>query len=1246
MILDPADRYLPMEGLVQTRPQVAVAVSSAFDFVKHMGERDMKSVLRLAGFLPFILALMLVIIPAPTIAQVSNGSISGSIADPQGGAVPDATVVATSKATSQALTTTSDNAGLFRLSLVPPGTYRIEISKPGFRKAAFDNVEVAVGADRGLGAVKLEIGEVSATVEVSSALPLVENTEAQVTNEFNSANIATFPGVLENQGLDFLALTVPGVASNRDLGFSNTNGPGFEVNGIRGRNNDQQIDGQNNNDNSVAGPGLFVTDPEFVQEYQITTSNFSAEYGRNSGSVVNIITKSGTNTVHGSVYGTESNSVLNALSNTQKAFEGLKKPARFNDEFTGGTIGGPLWADHVFFFGGFDNEIVSQKQVYTSGVDNTGGGVGSLTPTPNGIATMLACYGNTPSLQALQNFGPYAIKGGSPTPIASTITTFHVANCTDAIARDIELAQVTRTLPTGSKSYNFPMRLDIQTAKNHFYGRYLYNRSTFYNADSFFGASAGYPNNVPALSQDYGFSWVRTLSNRMSNEFRASYGRLNVQFGGNTIGSVPGQGNLGDAIARVSFSSTTPLLGYGPATNEPQGRIVNTYQFQDNWSYFLGRHGLKAGVNFTYQRSPNVFLPNFNASYRFSNWGTYGLDTPNRIQIAQGNPELDFREKDTFAYFGDDFKVKNNLTLNLGITYTYYGQPANLFHTLTVKNQSGSSPLWNPAVPSSATIFPQIPAPKNSWGPGVGFAWTPGFGGRLTGNGKTVVRGGYRYVYDPPFYNIYLNIASSAPIVFLQTLSTAKGALPVGTHQLLASPTGVNNRADLAPALVRGVFDPRTFNDTNIASDFGPQKTHEWSLGIQREITQGVVFEARYVGNHALNLFQSTNGNPRIDGLQAAFPSLVPSGLTPCTTPTTILGPGQATHPELGRVSCNLGIVRERTNSAYSDYNGAQFELRSNQLWHQLTLKTNYTFSKTTDNASEIFSTFGGGGTSAFSQNQLNFRGAEHGLSGIDFPNSWTIAAYEEIPLYRSQQGLLGRILGGWGVSATYFITSGQPYTPIQSALNGSVAGQQPYYDIGMVNAFYQTFDQALRPYLGNPSAPITAVGIYAGDACSIYATTGTEPICNPAIANSLVSLTALNPNTSTPAALAAYTPAVVTNKDVRFIANTPTSNTVFNNPFGNVARNYARDAWTNIGNFQFFKTVKVKENFKVQWHMSMLNVFNHPNFSSVDPFLDDAGLSSEGTGFGVPALTSGGLQNGTVGAPGRKISFGIKLLW
>src|SRR6266850_5702011 len=349
------------------------------------GATNMKRVVSAVSLaLVFVLAFALLgMAVTPAYAQVSKGSISGSVTDPQGALVTGASVTAVSKDTNQSTTTESDSSGLFRIGLLPPGTYRVEVTKQGFRKTVFDNVDVSVGADRGLGAIKLEVGEVSATVEVSSAAPLIQSTEAQVTNSFTAATLQTFAGVLENQGLDNLALTVPGVVNNRDLGFSNTNGTGFAVNGIRGRNNDQQIDGQNNNDNSVAGPGIFLSDAEFVCEYQSTTSNFSAEYGRNSGSVVNLITKSGTNNVHGSVYGTESSSKLNALSNTDKAFVGLKRPARFNDEFTGGTVGGPLWKDHVFFFGGFDNEIVSQRQVYSSGNE---------TPTPTGIATLAACY--------------------------------------------------------------------------------------------------------------------------------------------------------------------------------------------------------------------------------------------------------------------------------------------------------------------------------------------------------------------------------------------------------------------------------------------------------------------------------------------------------------------------------------------------------------------------------------------------------------------------------------------------------------------------------------------------------------------------------------------------------------------------------------------------------------------------------------------------------------------------------------
>ncbi len=1130
-------------------------------------------------------------------AQVSKGSVSGSVVDPQGASVPNALIKIVNKGTNETVTVTSDSAGLFRFALLSIGTYRLEISKAGFNTTAVDEIEVTLGADRGLGPIGLQVGDVTSTVEVDFALPLMESSEAQVTNAFSSSSVSTFPGVLENQGLDFLALTIPGVANSRDAGFSNTNGVGFSVNGIRGRNNDQQVDGQNNNDNSVGGPGLTLSDPHFVDEYQIITNNFGPEYGRNSGSVVNISTKAGTNNVHGEVYGTESNSALDSLSNTQKAFEKLTKVPRFNDEFTGGTIGGPLVRDHVFFFGGFDNEIVSQQQVFASGL---------LTPTPAGLATLAACFPNSTAVQALEKFGPFGVQGGNPTPQNPTTPASAGAAGFVSGCPGVEVGGVQRLLSTGSKSYNFPIRLDIQTDKNHFSGRYLFNRSTFFNTDSFGTAAAGYPVNVPALSQDYAFSWVRTISTRMSNEFRASYGRLNVEFGGNSIGdTVPNQQNIGDALAQVTFSDPR-LLAFGPATNAPQGRIVNTYQLQDNWSYFLGPHALKAGVNFTYQRSPNAFLPNLNGAFRFADFAAVGNNDPNRIRIASGNSDLDFREKDTFLYFGDDFKIKKNLTLNLGIDWSYYGQPANLFNRLTTANETGPNPLFDPNLPLAVRTFPSLNAPKNSWAPAVGFAWTPGFGGKLTGNGKTVIRGGYRIAYDPAFYNIYLNISSSAPVALLNTLT---GTTAAGLS-LPAVPTGPNVRSLLAPNLRTGVFDPRVFNETSVPPNFEPQMTHEWTLGIQREIAGGAVFEARYVGNHGSRLYQSINGNPEIAGLAAAFPNLIPAGETPCPA-------GQAVVPQaVGRINCNEGVLRQRTNTGVSDYNGLQLELRSNQLWHQLTLRTNYTYSKTTDNVDDIFGTGVAGGTSAFSQSQVNFTGSEHGLSGLDFPHTFSMTFYEQIPAFRSQQGLLGHVLGGWAVAGTYFITSGQPYTPIQFALNGG----GPLYDNAFTAAFAGTVDQNLRPFLANSGAPVNTVGIFAGDACNDFGVG-----CQLATTQ-LVSLNAINKGDTV------GTP--VTNKDVRFIANTPVATTVFNSPFGNIARNSLRDARTNTGNFSLSKDFKVKERLNVTFHTTMTNVFNHPNFGSVageggiDPFIDDAALQQERTGFADPTLQDGGIRS------------------
>ena len=1212
-----------------------------------------------------IVVLALTLIAIPLAAQVVTGSLSGTVADPSGAVVPDATVILTNAGTGAVQQAMTSATGTFRFTLLQVGHYNLEVSKAGFKKLKETGASVDANIEDSLGTLTLQLGSASEAIEVTAAPPLVEATQAQISEDITGTALQTFSGVGEDEGMDFIALTLPGVSASRDNNFSNTNGVGFTVDGIRGRNNDQQIDGQNNNDNSVTGPAIFLSDPDFVTEYQATTSNFGPEYGRNSGSVINVVTKSGTNRWHGTIFGTETNSVLTSLTNVEKdtgpGFLGITKPPRFNQEFTGGTIGGPLLKDKVFVFGGFDDLVDSSKFIFSTG---------ALSPTPAGVGALASCFPGSTSVAALNSYGPFAVGYGSPTISGSPTMGYYdnapVNNTTDPNAPPSEtvpacgyqLAAIQRTLPNGFHFYDWLGKLDVHfTPRDLVTFRYIFQRELFYNSTGYnngTSAAAGYSFNVPSIANSGLIDWSHTFNNRMLNELRIGYQRNNVEFGGNAGNTVPLAGSLGSGLTNVSFEQSAEQA-FGPPTNIPQSRIVNSYQIQDNFEFTWGRHQLKWGANITNQRSPNIFLPNYNGGYVYSAptgalanaaWGVFaangqfpGLCEPGTgpgtgaacvaytpgaaaVSITQGNPELGFREWDTFFYVGDDWKLKSNLTLNLGLTWSYLGQPANLFHQETVAQQSGSNPFWNTGLPLSATTSPTIGSVYTLFGPSVGFAWSPS--GRFTGGDKTVLRGGYRRTYDPAYYNTFILTAISAPVVLSQTLVAPTTGLP-------AAPFGPAVRSAYASSLIEGVYDPRNFDRTITPSTFRPDNYDEWSFGIQREIVKNAVGEVRYVGNRGHNEFQSINANPYIAGLAASYPSLVPSGVTPCTTPQTLgTGPNAAFQPNvLGRVSCSEGITNEVANTGYSNYNGLQAEFRTTNLFNQLTLRTNYTFSKTLDNASEIFSTGAAGNTLAYAQNVLNYTSQEYGISGIDFPNTWTLSFYEDIPLMRSQRGVLGHIAGGWGFSGTYVLQSGQPYTPSQEVINavsGGVANDTAFNlaNIGITDTS--------RPFIGSLSAPATEVGIYAADACAVFGAGCGSP------ANALISLNGVNNGTVTP----------VTSNQVRFIANGGEADSIYGTPFGNAGRNILRDYHTDLGNFTLYKNIKFWERATVQWHMTMDNVFNHPNYGNtspgINPFLENAGVAGEGTTFADPTVTS--TADLACPAGSRCIFFGLKIAY
>jgi hypothetical protein len=1174
----------------------------------------------------------------PVTAQVLKGSISGRVTDPQGAVASGVEVKATQTETGAAYVTQSNSDGVFRLNLLPTGHYTVTISKQGFNAWERQGVIVAAGIDSSLGTPKLSVGTADTVpVEAPATATALQGTQAQITNLSSDTVLDNFSGLQENEGLDRLALFVPGVVNTRGNNFSESNGAPFSVNGLRGRNNDQQIDGQNNHDSLIEGPFTLLSDPNFVQQYVITSNNFSPEYGRNSGSVVNVITRSGTNAWHGNIYGTLTDTPFNAFSNFQRFRAVTKDEPRQNrnDEFSGFTVGGPMVKNKLFIFGGFDDEISNGSTIFTSNIS---------TPTPLGLTQLAGCGSglNANALSFLNQFGPYSFKAGNPTPVPNpttgTLLTINVGpGCTG-----IQVGGITRTLPTPTHTYNSVIRSDLELGNNTITSRYLFNRGTSFNVVD--NPVMGWAANNSFLSQEALISWTHNFSAHMVNEARVSFGRLSADLGGNTIGNPlePGYKSLLDAFPNVSLGSAGTI---GPAINLPQGRIQNTWQAQDNWNYVLGRHQLKAGVNYTYTKVPQVLPIAFNGLFRFPSLQSFLLNNqPNRVELSKGNPETDYREHNVFFYVGDDWKITQNLTLNLGLTWSYFSQPVNLFHDVTTRREDAAgTAFWDPTLPLSVRTVPTVSTPFNNFGPSVGFAYSPQWGGFLTGNGKTVIRGGYRLLYDPAFYNIYNNIATSAPNIFTQSL-TGSAAAPFA---LPANPTGSAVRAELAP-IFTGAFDPRLQAETIVASNFKPDRVHAWSFGVERELSRNSVFEARYVGNHGTNLFQSTNGNPFIADLKTDFPNFVPDNLTPCPT-------AQAFNPiAIGRVHCDEGVVRSRTNTGFSYYNGLQLEFRANNLFKQLTMRTGYTWSKNLDNTSEVFSTGGPGNTVTFSQNPVLNGQPEYSISGLDAPHVFTFLFTEQLPFFKEQHGALGHLLGGWALSGNYIAASGQPYTPVQGFEEAIRSASGNFYDNGFVN-FFQGTDVA-RPFYGNRHAPAGSVGIFASDLCkSVFGITpANNPAfpgaCNTAITNpnQLLSVNSLNSGNQGflfggPGTTIGSAPVTATADQVRFIINGGTAQQVFGTPFGNVPRGALRDAPQNIFNLTISKDTRITERVSLRLHITALNAFNHFNFSSADPFLEDAGLAPLtngtvfGAGFAHPEFTNAG---------GRTVYFGAKLIF
>ncbi len=1244
----------------------------------------------------------------PAFAQATTGTLRGTVTDPNGGVVAGATVTAKNQSTGNSSPVTTNGDGQFVIPNLPPGSYTVTVEPTaGFSTKAVQDVNVPIGTTTDL-PIALAVGAPTETVTVTSTgEEIITRDQAQISTTFESRKIEDLPSNGAGAGIDTLALLAPGVVASRNSGV-NTDGVGLSVNGNRGRSNNFQIDGSDNNDLSIGGPSLFVDNQSQVAEYQIITNNFSAQYGRNSGAVVNIVTKSGGNDFHGDLFEYHQDWYnLNSLNNIERrnitatsTAKDLHPPRNLYNAF-GGTVGGPVWLprfgeggksiwkgkDRAFFFityqgirnpstflaqgGGLSIQASEFARLNTQFPGNTAiaaittlssfaaphGGVRPRTDQGTRLGGAISSQFN---LTAPTGCAKVIAVGTAPAAGCGVYTTFinpatsapfltggpyDVINLGTAAAPNLfQAAFAERDYSAPFTENEYSMRFTVRaTSKDNIDFRYLNQKQLFVNNG---GGSNGFTYNVPATSKNLGGTWTRQISNSFVNEFKATTQDLNVEFGGADSGfgafAIPAPANIGNTVANITFggglvgvrNTTTALQTIGGATNIPQGRLVKVYQYADTMSWATGKHSFVFGAEYKHLVNKVPFLPLYQGQFTFST-GTAVTrlinNAPSAISLTAGEPVTTYRENDQYYFLQDDFRIRPNLTLNLGIRYEYTGQPINQLHDITVARESGSpKAIFDATLPLSVRTVPFIKPDKNNFAPRVGFAYTPHFWKGIFGEDATVIRGGFAIAYDPAFYNILLNLQNVAPYSAALSLSSANALASTTTSPLPlpGNPTADHNQAvaSASGVLPLGKLNPIYLAQTQVSPNFHSPYSEQFSFGIQRQINRSNVFEVSYVGTQGVGLFQSINGNfftkPLVNGLPnlfgagidfPSFASQLPAGVgfQTCVDNAATLFVNESVCNGRLKVANSITI---RNNGAHSTYHSMQTRYSGRFLANALSINGSYTFSKTIDNASEIFAFADIG--SANPQNPFCSGSCEKSISNLHRPHAFSASAIYDVPFFKEQRGFAGHLLGGWQVNAVQVATSGNPYTPTDS-----LAG---FYGLGNT---YLTAGQ--RAFIGNPNAPATSVGISAIDAYLIYggpAVTGTSTV--------FYSMNAINQTgTFVPVSL----------NDVRLIINGPGSAKVFNTPFGNMPRNFLKGPGINQLNMSVFKTTKVGEGLKVQFQASAFNVLNHPNPGygvNAAGYLPDINLSDAGF------KGSNFADKGDIRLARRVVQFGLRIIF
>lgn len=719
------------------------------------------------------------------------------------------------------------------------------------------------------------------------------------------------------------------------------------------------------------------------------TNQFSAEYGRNSSSVFNAITKSGTNEFHGSGFWFHNDNALNACSNLNKA-AGFCNPnatqhsrtiAPFRVENQAGlTLGGPM---HLPRFGEGGRSVISGKdrtffffalQRWWDRRLGQGVTVQGI-PTEAGRQVLQQQAGTRPQVAALLQFLPAAqTPNGQSRTFTIGANTFPVA-----------LGSL-----TGSSSFIFDdwqtsFRVDHRFSNDHtLNARYIYQDANTTGSGQ--STPPGYESANVSRNQGVNLSLNSVLSPRVVNEARAAYLRaasatVAADLRAEAIPSI----QITD-LGMTGLNAGATRTAIGLAANLPQFSFRNTYQLQDNISFLFSNHALKFGGDVRRSQLAQLFKPTTRGHLVYSNLNNFVNDLAG-VQINRNLPgvaqvlHLDWH--DVFVYGQDEWKIRPNFTLTYGLRYENAGQPIQDLVKFNdpVFAASGNDPRYR--------VKPIPGRDTDNLEPRIGFNWNPrtgtdGIMGLLTGGDKLVVRGGYTRTHDYAFTNIALNIWSSFP--FVAAFNQGNVANAFATYQNLP-------------------VNPLNFTRTEVTDDFHSPTYDSFSLEVQREFTRDLVMRVGYVGSKGNGLFESIDGNP------VRFRTALAT---------------DAANP-IVRTDPAVGTVRLRANSGSSIYHAMQGSLEK-RLSRGFSAGVHFTWSTFIDTMSEIFNN--SNQEIALAQDPFN-RSLDRGRSSYDRPLRLSGNFVYEMPYYRDQNGLVGHVLGGWQFNSNFNFQSGAPFSPL-----------------------------------------------------------------------------------------------------------------------------------------------------------------------------------------------------------------------